>query len=81
MNKEMESQFLHIIRRWAEAIANIERSGPEEVKLWIGINSGIERAVFELSICGFDGFGFDDFKAVRDAATKMAREMLDGEGE
>ena len=80
MNKEMESQFLHIIRRWAKAIANSERSG-SDATLWLGIEHGIDQAVFELSLCGFDGFGFDDFKAVRDAATKMAREMLDGEGE
>ena len=78
MNKEMESQFLPIICRWAKAIANIERSGPKEAMLWIGVEHGIDHAVFELSLCRFDGFGFDEYKAVRDAATKMADELLDG---
>lgn len=79
MNKEMESRFLPIIYRWAKAIANIERSGPAEATLWIGVEHGIDQAVFELSLCRFDGFGFDEFKAVSDAATKMAGELLDGD--
>ena len=77
MNTEITDRFQGVIRRWAIAMANIERSGPREAELWIGVEKGIDRTVFELSLCRFDGFGKNEYEAVREAANKLADEMLD----
>lgn len=77
MHTEMTDRFRGVIRQWAIAMANIERSGPREAELWIGVEKGIDRTVFELSLCCFDGFGKDEYEAVRAAAHKLAAEMLD----
>lgn len=77
MNTEMTDRFRGVIRRWAIAIANIERSGPREAELWIGVEKGIDRTVFDLSLGRFDGFGQNEYEAVRAAAHKLAAEMLD----
>lgn len=81
MNTEMTDRFRGVIRRWAIAIANIERSGPREAELWIGVEKGIDRTVFELSLGCFDGFDQDEYEAVRAAAHKLADEMLEGGGQ
>lgn len=78
MHTEMTDRFQGVVRKWAIAMANIERSGPREAELWLGVEKGIDQTVFELSLCRFDGFGFDEYKAVREAANKLAAEMLEG---
>ena len=77
MNTEMTDRFRGVIRRWAIAMANIERSGPREAELWIGVEKGIDRTVFGLSLGCFDGFGKDEYEAIREAANKLADEMRD----
>lgn len=79
MNTEMTDRFRGVIRRWAIAMANIERSGPREAELWIGVEKGIDRTVFELSLGHFDGFGKDEYEAIREVANQLADEMLDGD--
>lgn len=76
MNTEMTNRFQGVVRKWAKAMANIERSGPREAELWIGVEKGIDQTVFELSLGHFDGFGKDEYEAIREAAHKLAEEMI-----
>lgn len=78
MNTEITDRFRGVIRQWAEALAGIEWAGPNQASILIGIEKGIDRTVFDLSLGRFDGFGKDEYEAVRAAAHKLAAEMLEG---
>lgn len=77
MNTEMKDHLPNTVRKWAEAIANVETACPLEASMWAKVERTIDWVIYELSMGTYDGFGIYEYRSVREAAHRLAGELLD----
>lgn len=77
MNTEMKDHLPNTIRKWAKAIANAETASPLEASMWAKVDRAIDGVIYELSTGPYDSAGMYEYRAIREAAHRLAGKLLD----
>lgn len=76
MNTEMTDHLPRVIRIWARAKANYETTEPHNFREWARVERTIDEIIYEFAIGFFGNFGAREYSNIRDAANKLADEMI-----
>ncbi|WP_288858176.1 hypothetical protein [uncultured Corynebacterium sp.] len=80
MHTEMANRLPNIIRKWAKAKANFETTEPHNFREWARVERTIDEIIYEFSMGLFDSFGVYEYRNIRDAANRLADELIEEGG-
>ena len=80
MNTEMTDHLPRVIRIWARAKANYETAEPHNFREWARVERTIDEIIYEFAIGLFGILGAREYSNIRDAANKLADELIEEGG-